>query len=126
MPRRFRGARQLGRGRRLFADRLVYLACVVEAAVVGGLLLTILSELTLCLATAFSVSLLALQASRYSYDYLLTPHLPMADTTLTYGRHHTYLWPTPRCRRSSACRPKETRWARCAPSCATCGGRPTG
>ena len=31
---------------------------------VGGLLLTILSELTLCLATAFSVSLLALQASR--------------------------------------------------------------
>ncbi|EOD34380.1 hypothetical protein EMIHUDRAFT_449354 [Emiliania huxleyi CCMP1516] len=39
---------------RLFADRLVYLACVVEAAVVGGLLLTILSELTLCLATAFS------------------------------------------------------------------------
>ena len=71
MPRRFRGARQPGRGRRLFADRLVYLACVVEAAVVGGLLLTILSELTLCLATAFSVSLLALQASR---THRLAPH----------------------------------------------------
>ena len=52
----------------------------------GGLLLTILSELTLCLATAFSVSLLALQASRThrtASHRLAPPRTALPRTALT-------------------------------------------
>ena len=47
----------------------------------GGLLLTILSELTLCLATAFSVSLLALQASR---THRTAPHRTALPRTASH------------------------------------------
>ena len=57
---------------KVVADHLVYLACVFEAAVVGGLLLTILSDVTLALATAYAACILSLQLYRSSFADLLT------------------------------------------------------
>jgi uncharacterized protein (UPF0333 family) len=52
---------QAAEAAKVVADHLVYVACVLEAAAVGGLLLTILSDLTLALASAYSACLLAVQ-----------------------------------------------------------------
>jgi hypothetical protein len=57
---------QAAEAAKVVADHLVYVACVLEAAAVGGLLLTILSDLTLAIATAYSACLLVVQAHRSS------------------------------------------------------------
>ena len=62
------------------ADHVVYLACVAEAAAVGGLLLTILGDATLALACAYSTALLALQ--------LHASHLPALLPWLWIGTLH--------------------------------------
>jgi len=66
---------QAAEAAKVVADHLVYVACVLEAAAVGGLLLTILSDLTLALATAYSACLLAVQAHRSSPPSLLAAPL---------------------------------------------------